>query len=63
MTAYTYCTMRLRAFSARGVQMCDLKVSNSTVQVYDDISGNYTTCHALSARTVARIIKKVRESV
>lgn len=53
-------TLRCKAFSTESLRKYSIKISeDGTVRVYDSVAGHYTTCHALSARTMARIRKMV----
>jgi hypothetical protein len=67
VTADRYLTIRAKAFSNQGVQTHRIKIDadlvlplsggvvRGTVRVWDDVAGHFTTCHILSARTIAKI--------
>jgi hypothetical protein len=49
-------TVRARAWSGEGVTSVRVLVDASgVVRAWDDVSGHYTTCHALSAGAQRRI--------
>ena len=53
---------RCRAFSSEGIRWYRIAVSSDgTVRVWDAVSKQYSTCHALSASTQARLRRQVRD--
>lgn len=51
---------RARAFSHQPMQeYCFNVSSDGTVKVFDSVAGHYTSCHAMSKRTMRRICKLV----
>lgn len=51
-------TARARAFSGEAVRKHSFMVeTDGTVRVYDPVAGYYTTCHALSVKTLRRLRK------
>jgi hypothetical protein len=56
-------TIRCKAFSNEGVRSNKVLVKASgDVLVWDSIAGHYTTCHAMSDATQARIRKQALHS-
>lgn len=57
-TDTTEITARARAFSGEGINTHKFSIStDGTVRVWDRVAGHYTTCHAMSAATQARLRK------
>lgn len=57
-------TLRAKAFKGEGVKVNRFSVApNGTVRVWDNVAGNFTTCHSLSPKMEARIRHLVLVSV
>ena len=52
-------SVRCLAFTGEGVRLnrIEADLADHTVSVWDSVAGHYTTHHALSARSVARILR------
>lgn len=58
MTSSKEITVRAKAFSCRGVRSHKFSVDpDGTVRVWDSVAGHYTTCHAMTPRTLHRVRK------
>ena len=58
-----YFNAKVKAFSGEGVRKNRIMIDDDdAVRVYDSVAGYYTTCHALSARTVARLVRQARKA-
>lgn len=53
-------TARAKAFSGESVRLHRFLVTDGVVRVWDGVAGHYTTCHAMSEKTMARIAKLAR---
>ena len=53
----THWTTRCAAFGGP-VQTHRVRIEHGEVRIFDPIGGYYTLCHGLSARTVARILRR-----
>jgi hypothetical protein len=49
-------TIRAKAFAGEGVRTHRAMVEDGRVYVWDCVAGHYTTCHALSASAIRRIL-------
>jgi hypothetical protein len=56
----TEITARAKAFTGERVRLHRFSVTNGVVRVWDSVAGHYTTCHAMSERTLARIANLAR---
>lgn len=56
-TASREITASAKAFTGQGVRDHKFLVRGNEVRVWDEVAGYYTTCHAMSAATCARIAK------
>jgi hypothetical protein len=52
----TTMTIKVKAFSGEGVRINRVQIDGDVVRVWDSVAGHYTTMHAMSARTVRRIL-------
>ncbi len=50
-------TARAKAFTGESIKAHKFLVRGNEVKVWDSIAGHYTSCHAMSAATLARIAK------
>ena len=50
-------SIRVKAFTGTSVGTHTVSVEDGIVRVWDAIAGHYTTCHGMSARTIARILR------
>jgi hypothetical protein len=57
MTTTTEITARAKAFAREGVRTHRFQIDGETVRVWDDVAGQFTTCHSLSKSAEARIRK------
>ncbi len=53
-------TARAKAFTGESIRSHKFLVRGNEVKVWDSIAGYYTSCHAMSAATLARIAKIAR---
>ena len=61
MTNDIQITARAVAFTGEGARLHRFAVDvDGTVRVFDRVAGHFTSCHALSSRTQARIRKLAR---
>ena len=56
----TILTVRARAFSGERIRSHRVQIDGQTVRVWDSVAGHYTTCHALTASAVRRILRAAR---
>ena len=58
MTTHIYTTARARFFGGH-IETRRVQVDpDGYVWVWDDVAGHYTTCHSLSPRALARIVRR-----
>jgi len=50
-------TIRVKAFTGTSVGTHRVSAEDGIVRVWDAVAGHYTTCHCMSARTIARILR------